>query len=370
MRNMKNLSALVVAFMVAALPFSFATTSVNAQTPAQTQTQDQTQDQAQSGALPRGYRTGYSDGYAAGFQDAAQHAPRNVQNKSEYQLGSRNYSPTYGSAEDYRDGYQQGFEGGYNAGFDHRGFDSTIPGSLARRGNATAPPADTSDDSVGNPNASSPADNSVADNSPANNPNTSNSNTSNSTPVYNSTGRATVTIPRNTVMRVELLTNLSTDATQRGDRFQARVIEPSEYEGAILDGHVTQVKRPGKVKGTAQLQLSFEQIRLPDNRWSQLSAQVIEVVHTSASQGVGDVDSEGGVRGESTTRSDVTRVGTATGIGAVIGAIAGGGKGAAIGAAIGAGIGTAGVVTEEGKDIHLRQGQELKIRTANDATIG
>src|SRR2546421_10945632 len=105
MRNMKNLFALLVAFMVAVLPFSFAPPSGNAQTPAQTQAQDQ----AQSGALPRGYRTGYSDGYAAGFQDAAQHAPRNVQNKSEYQLGNRNYSPTYGSVEDYRDGYQQGF---------------------------------------------------------------------------------------------------------------------------------------------------------------------------------------------------------------------------------------------------------------------
>src|SRR6266516_4805908 len=366
MRNRKNLSALVVAFMLAALPFSFAITSGHAQSPAQ----NQTQDQGQSGALARGYRTGYSDGSAAGFQAAAQHVSRNFQNKSEYQLGNRNYSPTYGSAEDYRDGYQQGFEGGYNAGFDHRGFDSTLPGSLASRGNAPAAPADTRDDSVGNPNASSPADNSVADNSPADNSNTSNSKTSNSTAVYNSTGRATVTIPRNTVMRVELLTNLSTDATQRGDRFQARVIEPSEYEGAILDGQVTQVKRPGKVKGTAQLQLSFEQIRLPDNRWSHLSAQVIEVIHTNSSQGVGDVDSEGGVRGESTTRSDVTKVGTATGIGAMIGAIAGGGKGAAIGAAIGAGIGTAGVVTDEGKDIPLRQGQELKIRTANAATIG
>ena len=363
MRNMKNLSALAVAFVLAALPCSFAITSASAQTPAPApaQAQDQAQDQAQSGALARGYRTGYSDGYAAGFQDAAQHASRNVQNKSEYQLGNRNYSPTYGSAEDYRDGYQQGFEGGYNAGFDHRGFDSTIPDSLTKRGNAPATSADTSDDSVGNPN-----DNSPADNSNVSNP----TNVSNSRNAANSTGRATITIPRNTVMRVELLTNLSTDATQRGDRFQARVIEPSEYEGAVLEGQVTQVKRPGKVKGTAQLQLSFEQIRMPDNRSSNLSAQVIEVVHSQSSQGVGDVDSEGGVRGENTTRSDVTKVGTATGIGAMIGAIAGGGKGAAIGAAIGAGIGTAGVVTDEGKDIHLRQGQELKIRTANDATIG
>ncbi len=31
-------------------------------------------------------------------------------------------------------------------------------------------------------------------------------------------------------MTVELLTSLSTDASQRGDRFQARVTEPREFE--------------------------------------------------------------------------------------------------------------------------------------------
>src|SRR2546428_12590992 len=104
MRNMKNLSALVVAFMLAALPFSFVITSGHAQTQAQTQAQDQTQDQAQSGALARGYRTGYSDGYAAGFQDAAQHASRNVQNKSEHRLVNRNYLLPHGLAVMFCDG--------------------------------------------------------------------------------------------------------------------------------------------------------------------------------------------------------------------------------------------------------------------------
>jgi hypothetical protein len=176
-------------------------------------------------------------------------------------------------------------------------------------------------------------------------------------------------IPANTVMTVELLTNLSTDATQRGDRFQARVLEPREYEGAMLDGRVTRVKRPGKIGGKAELQLTFDHIRFPDNRGANFEAQVIEVLDTGGSEGVGDVDEEGGVKGKGTTKDDVAKVGAATGIGAIIGAIAGGGKGAAIGAAIGGAIGTGGVLSQRGKDIRMPQGQQMRVRTSSTTRI-
>ncbi|HYO92016.1 MAG TPA: hypothetical protein VEQ40_10285, partial [Pyrinomonadaceae bacterium] len=182
-------------------------------------------------------------------------------------------------------------------------------------------------------------------------------------------GGGTVTIRRDTVMRVELLTNLSTEASQVGDRFQARVIEPAELEGAIVDGHVTRVKRPGRVKGNSELQLSFEQIRI-NNRFSNLNAQVIEVVDTPGAGGdSGTVDEEGGVRGKDDSKRDVAKIGTSTAIGAIIGAIVGGGKGAAIGAAIGGGIGTGGVLTQRGNDIYLPRGQQLRIRTNSDTRV-
>ncbi len=85
----------------------------------------------------------------------------------------------------------------------------------------------------------------------------------------------------------------------------------------------------------------------------------------SGNENVGDVDDEGGVRGKSTTKDDVTKVGAGAGIGAIIGAIAGGGKGAAIGAVIGGSVGTAGVLTQRGKDIRLEPGQQLRIRTTS-----
>jgi len=299
--------------------------------------------QGQSTALERGYRTGYSDGYNAGFRDITEKAPSDFQNKVEYQNADRSYNEAWGPVEDYRDGYQQGFEKGYTAGYDRKLFDSTIPAGFKRRGTVSADtsPADTSTTTT--PDSSQPADTTA--------------------PPVGAGG--SWSIPRDTVLMLELITPLSTDATQAGDRFQARVVEPSQFAGATVEGRVSQVRRAGKVKGQSELQLSFEQIRWQDNRSSSFHAQLIEVMPMGRDVDP-EVDREGGVRGPSTTKDDVTKVGAATGIGAIIGAIAGGGKGAAIGAVIGGSVGTAGVMSQRGKDIRLERGQQLKVRTSTD----
>ena len=160
---------------------------------------------------------------------------------------------------------------------------------------------------------------------------------------------------------------VSTDASQRGDRLQARVIEPAQYQGYIVEGRVAQVKRPGKVKGVAELQLAFDQIRSPDNRTATLHAELIEVTPIAGDNT--EIDSEGGVRGRDSTKDDAAKVGAASGVGAIIGLIAGGGKGAAIGAIIGGGVGTAGVMTQRGKDIRIEHGQHFKIRTSADTSV-
>ena len=291
-------------------------------------------------ALERGYRTGYSDGYTSGYSDVSNNAPRNFQSKEDYQKADRSYNDVWGPIEDYKDGYQQGFESGYTAGFERQQFNSALPTGLRRRGananNGGAAPA------VVNP----PANNDQVDAD---------------TPAASS---GSLGIPRNTILALELLTPLSTDASQRGDRLQARVFEPSQFAGYIVEGRVAQVKRPGKVKGIAELQLAFDQIRTPDNRSATLHAELIEISQVGSEDQ--QVDSEGGVKGQDSTKDDAAKVGAASGIGAIIGAIAGGGKGAAIGAIIGGGAGTAGVMTQRGKDIRLERGQHLKIRTSTD----
>ena len=308
----------------------------------------------QSTALERGYRTGYSDGYTAGFKDISVNAPRDYQSKQDYQQANRSFNEAWGTLEDYRDGYQQGFEAGYGAGYERQQFNSSLPAGFHRRGGAGPIANNTNSAPVNDQNTS--ANDQTAP--PVNDPNA---------PAANTTATGSLAIPRNTVLALELLTPVSTDASQRGDRIQARVVEPNEYAGYIVDGHIAQVKRPGKTKGTAQLQLSFDQIRSNDNRVAQLHAELIEIAPVGGGNEP-EVDSEGGIKGPSSTKDDVTKVGAATGVGAIIGAIAGGGKGAAIGAIIGGGAGTAGVMTQRGKDIRLDRGQHLKIRTSTDTS--
>ncbi len=311
------------------------------------------QESQQYGALERGYRTGYSDGYQSGWGDQLRRAPSDFGNKEDYRRADRAYIAAYGRLEDYRDGYRQGFEAGYRAGYSRAGFDSNLPpGGLSRRGGTDDD--DTADSASGTrPNSGpvgAPRDDDDDDNG-----------ASDSAVSSRRGGRAGTS---ETVLLVELMNRLSTDVSQRGDRFEARVVEPRDLEGAILTGTLAEVERPGKASGRALLQLQFDQIRLPGASGPQeFNGQVVEVL-PAGETGVGEVDPEGGVRGKSTTKEDAVKVGAAAGIGAIIGGIAGGGKGAAIGAILGGGAGGAGVMTQRGKDIRLEPGQQLRVRSS------
>jgi hypothetical protein len=323
-----------------ATPISLASVSADeTNQPAQTN---------QSTALERGFRTGYSDGFSSGSKDLADHVARDYRSNEDYQRGNRNYNEAWGTAEDYRDGYQQGFEAGYNAGYDRRPFDSSIPAGLSRRG--TTDPV--SNNEPNNPQQAEPTNSAQTNNGQMSRPANS--------PVF---------IPRDSILLVELESSLSTDASQQGDRFQARVIEPKEFAGATVDGRVTRVKRAGKVKGTSEMQLEFDTIHMPDGSSSGFKADVVELLDMGNRDDAGRVDSEGGVKGRSSTKDDVARVGASTGIGAIIGAVVGGGKGAAIGAAIGGAVGTTSVFTKRGEDVRLDRGQQMKIRTATEVRL-
>jgi hypothetical protein len=302
----------------------------------------------QYGPLERGYRTGYSDGYQSGWSDQLRAASSDYRSKADYRSADRAYIAAYGRLEEYRDGYQQGYEVGYEAGYARRGFDSELPaGGVTRRG---ATPAGESASGGPAGGVSRDGEESVSGSQGAG---------SNGGGQLGGAGA----VPSNVVLTVELSNRLTTDVSQRGDRFEARVVEPQEFAGAVVAGHLADVQRPGKTRGRALLQLDFEQIRMPGGDWQEFHAQLVEVLQPEPT-GVSEVDEEGGVRGKDTTKDDVTKAGAAAGVGAIIGAIAGGGKGAVIGAVIGGSAGTAGVMTQRGKDIRLEPGQQLRIRTS------
>ncbi|HYN84112.1 MAG TPA: hypothetical protein VER32_02590 [Pyrinomonadaceae bacterium] len=348
-----------VSFAAAALAVALALVALPSHAAAQAQ--------GQYGALERGYRTGYSDGYQAGWRDAVERRASDYQSLDDYRKADRAYVAAYGPREDYRDGYRQGFEKGYDEGYSRRGFNSDLPAGGVRprgvadasdedaRGGVSRQDDDDDDDDAAIVDRTRPArrdDDRLGRNESG------------------SGGSVSGAIPADTFLRVELLNRLSTDVSQRGDRFEARIVEPSEYAGAVVTGRVAYLERSGRVSGRSELQLDFDGLQTPDGDRAELRAIVVEVVETGAVEtGVDEVDVEGVIRGKGTTKDDVVKVGAAAGVGAIIGGIIGGGKGAGIGAAIGGGAAGGRVLSQRGKDIILEQGQQLRIRTSGASRI-
>jgi hypothetical protein len=155
--------------------------------------------------------------------------------------------------------------------------------------------------------------------------------------------------------------DLSTETAREGDRFTATVRQPLQFEGAVIEGHVSNILRSGRVTGRSQVSLNFDSIRLRDGR-SYRFAGLLESVRSSQGDTV-RIDNEGTIRDNSQTTKTAERAAIGTAVGAIIGAIAGGGKGAAIGAIVGAGGGAGSVYVQGRDDLALLRGTELTIRS-------
>jgi len=314
-------------------------------------------------ALQRGYRTGYSDGYMAGYRDVIDNQTKGFDRHGEYSKGDRAYSKDYGTVEDYRDGYQQGFETGYATGFEKRSFEASLPTSLKKRGAVTTESQSTTNLATNetpvqtapeNPSASVPAADSA------------------SAPVaqstYAPTNDAIVLIPKETELMLELSEDLSTEKNREGDKFAAKVVGPSEIAGAIIEGRVSKITKPGRLKRRSEMTLTFDRIVLSDQRWTNFSAILTEVMPVKGDN-VKRVDNEGTAVGKSSLKGDATKIGGATGAGLVVGAIAGGPVGAAVGASLGAAFGVGAVVIERGKHVSLNKNQQIRIKTSYESQI-
>lgn len=178
---------------------------------------------------------------------------------------------------------------------------------------------------------------------------------------YPTDSTAGFVVPNGETLVAVLNNGLSTETARQGDRFTAVVRQPAQYEGATIEGHVSNVQRSGRVTGRSELTLSFDTIRLRDGR-SYRFAGILEGVRSARGDRVA-IDNEGAVRDDSQTDRTVQRTAIGTAVGAIIGAIAGGGKGAAIGAIIGAGGGAGSVYVQGREDLNLEAGAELSIRS-------
>jgi len=307
-------------------------------------------------ALQRGFRTGYSDGYMAGYRDTIDAVTRNYSRHEEYVSADRTYAKDYGSIEDFKDGYQQGFESGYDTGYDKKSFESTLPASLKRRGvivgEARTPELV----------AATKGDTKTKDSSSP----TVEGTTAAETKIYGN--NATIVIPKDTELILEMQNDVSTERSREGDKFTAKVVSPSELAGAMVEGRVSKVTHPGRIKRRSELSLSFDRIVLSDDRWSNLSGSLIEVMPVKGDN-IQRVDVEGTAIGQSSLKSDAIKIGGATTAGLITGAVIGGPVGAGVGAGVGAAFGVGAVVIERGKHVRIGESQQMRIKTAYETQI-
>lgn len=173
----------------------------------------------------------------------------------------------------------------------------------------------------------------------------------------------TLTLPAGSMLHVRLETTLSTRFNKNGDPFKGRVIEPVIYEdkevvqaGSIIEGRVTFVKQPGRVKGVGEMRLLPEVLTTPEEVRYSLVAGLEDA---RGAEGARVQDEEGTIKGPSSKKGDAIGVGVGAGIGAGVGAIGAGGSGALYGAGIGAAVFGIRSLFKRGKDIILPQGTEL-----------
>lgn len=156
-------------------------------------------------------------------------------------------------------------------------------------------------------------------------------------------------------LQVELMNNLDTESSRKGDLISGRVLSPAAFQGDIVEGKINNVKKGNSLRGQSTLSFTFETLRHAGEA-IPISSQVQSV---SNSKGRADVDEEGHVIRKS---NNLGKVAGGTGAGALIGGIVGGGKGAAIGAASGAVISIIVIdVASDGPSIRLAQGSKVTL---------
>jgi type IV secretion system protein VirB10 len=180
----------------------------------------------------------------------------------------------------------------------------------------------------------------------------------------------TITLPGGSELHVQLITTLSSKTNETGDLWTGKVVEPifgkgGEIvpEGSTVDGHVTYVKGPGRVKGKGEMRLIADSITTPDASKYDIVASVQDTDSAKVK------DAEGTMQGPGKdNKGTAVETGVGAAAGAGVGAIAHGGKGALYGMGIGALAGLAHGILKKGKELVLPSGTEITFVISRDTT--
>ncbi len=175
-------------------------------------------------------------------------------------------------------------------------------------------------------------------------------------------------VPVGTVLPVVLNTYLNTKNTQVGDTFYADTTYPIWIQqrlviprGSIVKGTVTEVFKPGKIKGKGRIAIKFDSILLPNGIDRPLIAD-FRGIHGPGAEKIDRKTETVEQGGTSNKGAEVGTVAGTAGQGAIIGAVTQrGASGALIGAGAGAAVGTAIVLLSRDRDLILQPGTQLDL---------
>ena len=178
------------------------------------------------------------------------------------------------------------------------------------------------------------------------------------------------TVESGTKVPLSLINSVSTKHSVEGDRVYLETVFPVLAGGRIVvpvgsyvAGTVTQLKKPGRVKGRGELYVRFDSLTLPNGVTRDFHGRIGSMDGNAKDE----LDrTEGKVRSEGNKAGDARTVGEAAATGASVGTIAGAasghyGTGALIGAAAGAAAGMIGVLVSRGPDAVLARGSTLEM---------
>ena len=177
-------------------------------------------------------------------------------------------------------------------------------------------------------------------------------------------------VKEGTHVPLSLINSVSTKSAAVGDRVYLESVFPIMVDGRIVippgsyvAGTVTDVRKPGRIKGRGELHVRFDSLTLPNGITRDFRARIGTLDGRATEQ----LDrEEGKIKSEGDKAGDAQRVGQIAVTGASIGALGGissgnSGMGTLIGGAAGTAVGLAAVLLTRGPDANLTKGTTVEM---------
>lgn len=178
-------------------------------------------------------------------------------------------------------------------------------------------------------------------------------------------------VPEGRPLKVRLETTISTFSSRVGDPFQGKITDPVVVDGktlipagAVVEGRVTKLSEPRRIKGKPTIGIFPEHILMPDGQRYMLNAVLVDTDIKGT-----DVNEEGMFKGSGHDRRDQIEVAAGAGAGMLIGGLIGSGPGLLIGGAIGAGATTTHWLVQRHSAV-LPSGTQLMLELSRPMTLG